>query len=59
MGYRLDYSRNELKKCIKEYPGKEVCVRIDLYVNMCTNANIGEAWFGEVISSCGEGSVRL
>lgn len=25
VGYRLDYSRNELKKCIKEYPGKEVC----------------------------------
>lgn len=24
VGYRLDYSRNELKKCIKEYPGKEV-----------------------------------
>ena len=25
VGYRLDFSRNELKKCIKEYPGKEVC----------------------------------
>lgn len=24
VGYRLDFSRNELKKCIKEYPGKEV-----------------------------------
>ena len=26
VGYRLDYSRNELKKCSKEYPGKEVRV---------------------------------
>ena len=24
VGFRLDYSRNELRKCIKEYPGKEV-----------------------------------
>lgn len=24
VGYRLEYSRNELKKCIREYPGKEV-----------------------------------
>ncbi|XP_064407161.1 exocyst complex component 1-like [Halichondria panicea] len=24
VGYRLDYSRSELRKCIKEYPGKEV-----------------------------------
>lgn len=24
VGFRLDYSKNELKKCIKEYPGKEV-----------------------------------
>lgn len=24
VGYRLEFSRNELKKCIKEYPGKEV-----------------------------------
>ncbi len=24
VGYRLDYSRNELKKCVREYPGKEV-----------------------------------
>ena len=32
VGYRLDYSRNELKKCIKEYPGKEV-VSIVLHVH--------------------------
>ena len=25
VGYRLDYSRSELRKCVKEYPGKEVC----------------------------------
>ena len=24
VGFRLDYSKTELKKCIKEYPGKEV-----------------------------------
>ncbi len=24
VGYRLEFSRNELKKCIREYPGKEV-----------------------------------
>lgn len=24
VGYQLDYSKNELRKCIKEYPGKEV-----------------------------------
>lgn len=25
IGYRLKYSKAELKKCIREYPGKEVC----------------------------------
>ena len=24
VGFRLDYSKTELKKCIREYPGKEV-----------------------------------
>ena len=24
VGFQLDYSKNELRKCIKEYPGKEV-----------------------------------
>lgn len=24
VGFRLEYSKTELKKCIKEYPGKEV-----------------------------------
>ena len=24
VGFRLDYSRTELRKCTKEYPGKEV-----------------------------------
>lgn len=24
VGFRLDYSKTELRKCIKEYPGKEV-----------------------------------
>jgi hypothetical protein len=24
VGFRLDYSKTELKKCIKEYPGREV-----------------------------------
>ena len=24
IGYRLKYSKAELKKCIREYPGKEV-----------------------------------
>ena len=28
VGFRLDYSRGELRKCIKEYPGKEVMLYI-------------------------------
>ena len=24
VGFRLEFSKNELKKCLKEYPGKEV-----------------------------------
>jgi len=24
VGYRLEFSKNELRKCIREYPGKEV-----------------------------------
>ena len=24
VGFRLEYSKTELKKCIREYPGKEV-----------------------------------
>lgn len=53
VGYRLEFSRNELKKCIREYPGKEVphvplslaCVLIMLYMY------IGEARTGETLSS--------
>lgn len=28
VGFRLDYSKTELKKCIKEYPGKEVWIHL-------------------------------
>lgn len=24
VGFRLEYSKTELKKCVREYPGKEV-----------------------------------
>ena len=24
VGFRLEFSKNELRKCVKEYPGKEV-----------------------------------
>ena len=27
IGYRLEFSKNELRKCIREYPGKEVQFR--------------------------------
>ena len=33
VGFRLDYSRNELRKCIKEYPGKEVGKFVSSYVD--------------------------
>lgn len=33
VGFQLDYSKNELRKCIKEYPGKEVWK--SPHVNVC------------------------
>ena len=39
VGFRLDYSKTELKKCIREYPGKEVCVCVCVCVQheSCVN----------------------
>ncbi len=40
VGYRLDYSKNELKKCIKEYPGKEVgtqCGMLTVVLRYCSS----------------------
>ena len=52
VGYRLEFSRNELKKCIKEYPGKEV-PRLPTFTSMSSNnvIHVGEARTGETLSS--------
>ena len=54
VGYRLEFSRNELKKCIKEYPGKEVPHPTTL-TSVCSNIIdycVGEARVGETVPSC-------
>ena len=53
VGYRLEFSRNELKKCIKEYPGKEVPHLPTFTSVLCSNnvIHVGEARTGETLSS--------
>ena len=38
VGFQLDYSKNELRKCIKEYPGKEVWILYYLVTYFITSS---------------------